>query len=134
MNPIQQSPEIVPMPATTGIETVPVPVASVGERSPVETPASSPTGVGPTSNAGSAASLPAVPLAVGTTSPMAPAVVLPGLAEDVDVIEKEWVDAAENIIVATAGDPHAQEEQQEVLQIDYLKKRYGKDIGPAGEA
>ena len=28
----------------------------------------------------------------------------------------------------TAGDPHAEEEGFEDLQVDYIKKRFGKDI------
>lgn len=52
----------------------------------------------------------------------------PQLADDVDVIEKEWVDRAEKIIAETKDDPYREEEAVEDLQIDYLKKRYGKDI------
>ncbi len=55
----------------------------------------------------------------------------PELADDVDVIEKEWVDRAEEVIKDTAGDPHAEEEGFEDLQVDYQKKRYGIDIKPA---
>ena len=50
------------------------------------------------------------------------------LANDVDVIEKEWVDVAEQVVRDTADDPHAEEEAVENLQVDYMKKRYGKDI------
>lgn len=57
-----------------------------------------------------------------------PATGNPALANDVDVIEKEWVDKAEEVIAKTAGDPHAEEEAVEDLQIDYMKKRYNKDI------
>ncbi|HSX14346.1 MAG TPA: hypothetical protein VLE72_00330 [Candidatus Saccharimonadales bacterium] len=52
----------------------------------------------------------------------------PATAEDVDVIEKEWVDAAQAVVEKNAQDPHAEEEGFEDLQVDYLKKRYGKDI------
>lgn len=52
----------------------------------------------------------------------------PAVAADQDVIEKEWVDKAEEVIGKTAGDPHAEEEAVEDLQIDYMKKRYNKDI------
>lgn len=52
----------------------------------------------------------------------------PSIADDVDVIEKEWVDKAQEVVKKTAGDPHAEEEAVEDLQADYLKKRYGVDI------
>lgn len=49
-------------------------------------------------------------------------------SDDVDVIEKEWVDQAEKAIEKTKDDPHAEEEAVEDLQADYLKKRYGHDL------
>lgn len=52
----------------------------------------------------------------------------PVIADDVDVIEKEWVDQADKIIEQTKGDPYMEEEAIESLQIDYLKKRYGHDV------
>ena len=55
-------------------------------------------------------------------------VLSPGVADDVDVIEKEWVDAAEKLIADTKTDPFQEEEAEEKLQIDYLKKRYGIDV------
>ena len=53
----------------------------------------------------------------------------PIVAGDVDLIEKEWVDRAKKIIDQTKSDPHQREQQVNKLQIDYVKKRYGKDIG-----
>ena len=52
----------------------------------------------------------------------------PAVADDLDVIEKAWVDRAKQIIKDTRDDPRAQEEQFEKLQIEYHKKRYGRDI------
>ena len=54
--------------------------------------------------------------------------VSPAVADDLDVIEKAWVDRAKQIIKDTRDDPRAQEEQFEQLQIEYHKKRYGRDI------
>ena len=65
-----------------------------------------------------AAQAPAAPAGTGN----------PAIADDVDVIEKEWVDKAEEVIGKTAGNPHAEEEAVEDLQIDYMKKRYNKDV------
>jgi len=90
--------------------------------------------------AAAASSTPVAPVPA-TASPSAPAdnsaqqqqspgptVTGPATAADVDVIEKEWVDKAEQVIEKTAGNPRAEEEQVEDLQVDYLKKRYNKDI------
>jgi len=60
--------------------------------------------------------------------PKAPVVATPQIAADQDVVEPEWVDAAEQVITQTAGNPHAEEEAVENLQIDYLKKRYGHEV------
>lgn len=52
----------------------------------------------------------------------------PSVADDVDVVEKEWVDRARQIVEQTKNDPYRQEEEVEKLQVDYMKKRYGRDI------
>jgi len=52
----------------------------------------------------------------------------PMIAEDLDVIEMEWVDKARQIIKDNKDDPFTQEQAMEQLQIDYLRKRYGKEI------
>lgn len=53
----------------------------------------------------------------------------PLVAADDDLIEKEWVDKAKEIIKQTGNDPHARTEQVGELQRSYLQKRYGKDLG-----
>lgn len=53
----------------------------------------------------------------------------PLVANDDDLIEKEWVDKAKKIIAETRDDPHRREREVGRLQADYLKKRYGKDLG-----
>jgi hypothetical protein len=52
----------------------------------------------------------------------------PAEAADVDVIEKPWVEAAEKIIKDHENDPYKEQAAEEELQIDYQKKRYGKEI------
>ncbi len=54
---------------------------------------------------------------------------VPLVAADDDLIEKEWVDKAKKIIAETKDDPHRREQEVGKLQTDYLKKRYGKDLG-----
>lgn len=53
----------------------------------------------------------------------------PAVAADEDLIEKEWVDKAKHIISETKDDPAARERQVGRLQADYLRKRYGKELG-----
>ena len=54
---------------------------------------------------------------------------LPAVAGDDDLIEKEWVDKAKKIIAETKDDPRKRELEVNRLQVDYLKKRYGKELG-----
>jgi hypothetical protein len=53
----------------------------------------------------------------------------PLAAADEDLIEKEWVDKAKAIIVETKDDPYLREKEVSKLQADYLRKRYGKELG-----
>lgn len=53
----------------------------------------------------------------------------PTIAADDDLIEKEWVDKAKKIIAETRDDPYRREQEVSKLQADYLRKRYGKDLG-----
>lgn len=52
----------------------------------------------------------------------------PAIADDVDVIEKEWVQKAKTIVNEHKHDPYTQEKETSKLQADYLKKRYGKEV------
>ena len=54
---------------------------------------------------------------------------LPLVANDDDLIEREWVDKAKKIIVETKDDPYRREQEVGRLQADYLRKRYGRELG-----
>jgi hypothetical protein len=54
---------------------------------------------------------------------------LPLVANDDDLIEREWVDKAKKIIVETKDDPFRREQEVGRLQADYLRKRYGRELG-----
>lgn len=54
---------------------------------------------------------------------------LPAVANDDDLIEKEWVDKAKKIITQTKDDPYRREQEVGKLQADYLQKRYGRELG-----
>lgn len=51
----------------------------------------------------------------------------PILANDDDLIEKEWVDRAKKIVADTRDNPYKQEKAVNELQKDYQKKRYGRE-------
>jgi len=54
---------------------------------------------------------------------------MPAVASDDDLIEKEWVDKAKKIITQTKDDPYRREHEVGKLQADYLRKRYGRELG-----
>ena len=80
--------------------------------------------------------LPAPVMPVAAPAPPAPSPTtplvdddLPSVANDDDLIEKEWVDKAKKIIVQTKDDPYRREQEVSKLQADYLEKRYGRKLG-----
>lgn len=50
------------------------------------------------------------------------------IADDADLIEKEWVIKAKAIVAQTKDDPHSQNKEMNKVKADYLKKRYNKDL------
>lgn len=50
----------------------------------------------------------------------------PGIAEDTDLIEKEWVQKAKDLIKKTQNDPHVQSRELNIFKADYMQKRYNK--------
>jgi len=66
---------------------------------------------------------PATPITSATVSDV------PLVAADEDLIEKEWVDKAKKIVEETKDDPYRREQEVGKLQADYLRKRYGKELG-----
>lgn len=71
------------------------------------------------------------PILIKDDAIVKPVNVNPVQAAHNDVIEQEWVDRAKKIISSTRNDPHEQEKAISNLQIDYIKKRYGGDVGAA---
>lgn len=55
----------------------------------------------------------------------------PTAAADDDLIEKEWVDQAKKVISTTKDNPHEQAKLVSELMRDYVRKRYGKEVGKA---
>jgi hypothetical protein len=75
--------------------------------------------------------IPAAPMITPHSEPDAGVVgiaVTPQIADDTDLIEKEWVDRAKRIVEHTRNDPHQQTKEMSAMKADYLKKRYNKDL------
>ena len=64
-----------------------------------------------------------------TSAPAAaPIAGTPAIADDADLIEKEWVEKAKEIVEQTRQDPYLQNKEINKMKADYMKKRYNKDI------
>lgn len=73
--------------------------------------------------------LPIAPLQQSTPpTPGDPSTAMPTIADDADLIEKEWVEKAKEIVARTRHDPYEQNKEVERMKADYMKKRYNKDI------
>ena len=110
-----QSPEQATGAAVPELTVQPAPVAD--GQPPAATPTLSASDV-----AAAIASMPA------PTAPAVASLPLPLAAADEDLIETEWVTKTEEVIAQTSGNPYAEEEAIEDLQIDYLQKRYGYQV------
>jgi hypothetical protein len=62
---------------------------------------------------------PQTPVHTGSTS---------AIADDVDLIEKEWVDKAKAIVEATQDDPRKQKSEISKVKAEYIQKRFNKTI------
>ena len=129
-SPGQNGPEQVPQQATGNGERIPVlPTPEVapldgGER--FEQHAEARAAV---ADAAGTPAAPIAPVAIPTTPVITSVNSGPAVAGDEDVIEKEWVDKAKKIIDETKDDPYARTNRINELQVDYLHKRYNKDLG-----
>lgn len=52
----------------------------------------------------------------------------PQIADDVDLIEKEWVDKAKELVNRTKDDPRQQNIELGKIKADYIKKRFNKQL------
>ena len=55
----------------------------------------------------------------------------PAVADDNDLIEKEWVAKAKQIIEDNREDPHRQSNEITTFKSDYMRKRYNKVVNPS---
>lgn len=62
-----------------------------------------------------------------------PPITTPAIADDGDLIEKEWVMHVKQIVDHTRQDPYRQTKELHKLKAEYMKKRYNKIIEPVEE-
>lgn len=53
---------------------------------------------------------------------------LPISAEDIDLIEKEWVTKAKAIVASTVGNPRRQSIELNKAKAQYISKRFNKEL------
>jgi len=73
-----------------------------------------------------------VPLPAASSNTGQPAVATPvnpaSVQDDDDIIEKDWINKAKQIIAQTKGDPYKQSEELTLFKADYMKKRHNKTV------
>ena len=76
------------------------------------------------------ADIPLVDSPIPTPTPSAPASPMstPAVADDNDLIEKEWVVKAKKIVETNREDPYNQSKDMNIFRADYMKKRYNKTL------
>jgi hypothetical protein len=74
--------------------------------------------------------LPAAPtgVAVSIDNTTAMQAIAPVAADDSDLIEKEWVSKAKEIVEHTRQNPYQQSQELNLFKADYMKKRYNKTL------
>lgn len=53
------------------------------------------------------------------------------IADEVDLIEKEWVERAKRIVEHTKTDPYQQSEEVNSVKAEYQQKRFNRSIKPS---
>jgi hypothetical protein len=90
------------------------------------------TPVGPTTSAASPVLIPGSSAVDDIVTMASSTVAAPSdddlAAEDVDLIEHEWVARAKKVVAQTIGNPHAQTNELNKVRADYIKKRYNRTI------
>ena len=135
MNPNSSEHGELHLPAPVPETRAPEQAAEVTKQVPEVAPMTAEQGA--SQNASSLPALPVTPL----LSPPQPAATQPAddvtsttttgvsnTADNVDLIEKEWVNKAKQIVERTREDPHQQSTEIGLVKADYMKQRYNKTI------
>lgn len=71
---------------------------------------------------------PALPMQDDNITPVVSSKTTKIQAADKDLIEKEWVDKAKQLVAETRSDPFKQKNEMSKIKADYIGKRYKKNI------
>jgi hypothetical protein len=135
MDPVQTSQR-----SDGGLPAVPNMTPQIGTDQPTQNGASTAQTVSPFgADAGQSIALPRSQMAAGSiktntnnvdssTTNQSVNTIAKVTSYDSELIEKQWVDKAKNIISQTINDPYQQNRQLMALKADYIKQRYNKDI------
>ncbi len=121
----QQNSVEVPASVENNVNTYKAPIAGEAGRANNE-----PTQAANDAVAAAMSSVAAIPT-VATPAPAddsAASTPATAIADDADVIEKEWVDKAKRIVAETRGDPHKKSQELTGLKREYIETRFGKVI------
>lgn len=141
MNQSPQSPEL-PLPAMQGGEqthsytdTAPVPLTPEHQPGVMESPGSSPVAPPVVDDASGGGTTPdPSALAALQIPPQTPAVDDSSSVDDVDVIQKEWVERAKAIVNKTSQDPRLQSSELGKFKAEYVQKRFHKELKTTEDA
>lgn len=108
-------------------------VSSAGAATPVTSEAAPVPGATPSGGAAVSWLPPTVPVQSGAGNANDQAssglsVSVPAIADDGDIIEKEWVEKAKQIVAQNRQDPYKQARELHRFKAEYLLKRYNKKI------
>lgn len=122
--PSKQAGERIPV-----LPTIEAPIETAGERQEQGAEIRAARADAASSSATPAVSAPDPVPADDVSASAASTLASPPLAADEDLIEKEWIDSSKKIISETQGNPHSRSAKVTQLHEDYLRKRYGKNLG-----
>ena len=111
-----------------GVNVEQRPMTEQGMARSVEQGVSSP--MPPAQQQAQPAQSPAVPTqqALPPQQVQAQPVGMPQIADDIDLIEKEWVAKAKEIVSQTRHDPRSQTNEMSKVRAEYIKKRYNREM------
>ncbi len=69
-----------------------------------------------------------IPQPVASLPQAVPVTPVPQIADDLDLIEKEWVEKAKAIVEQTKHDPRVQSREINRFKADYLSRRFNKEL------
>jgi hypothetical protein len=122
-------PETLPLPPLPG-EVLPA-APETAPAGPELAAANQPPAAQPTATGVPVAAMPVLPITSQTDDSTTTQTTSISVTDDRDLIEKEWVDKAKQIVERTRDDPRQQSKELTVVRADYMQQHYNKTIKPS---